>query len=83
MESKKAKKTAKKSMVYWVVFEHWAASGNRKAAIAIQLSGKQKITQAQDILTFQAVIKQKGFPDAVVIDWKELGLQETMKAENA
>lgn len=65
-------------MVYWVVFEATKDNVRGKYAIPIQLTGKVKITETLDIRQFEQVIKNNDYLDAVIIDWKEIGLQDTI-----
>lgn len=73
----------KKSMVYLVIFEHTVQGNRIKGNFPIQLSGKLKIDNAGDIEAFNMVLKANKYLDAVITDWKELGLQENVEPEKA
>lgn len=67
-----------KSVVVFVVFEYLHGATLRKGNIGIQLTNRTKVSNTKDIDDLTATIWEKGFKEAVITDWKELDLQDTI-----
>lgn len=66
------------SVVVFVVFEHLFGIGLRKGNIIVQLTGRETVSTSKDILDLTQVLTEKGYIEPVILNWKEMGLQETV-----